>query len=71
VESTLNRVTLERFFRPDINPIPPSDAVRQQKEMILEVFSSVLSQFKKHHPFGNLEFKYLGIFQSLKLRILI
>jgi len=28
-----------------------------------------LSQFKKHHPSGNLEFNDLGIFQSLKFRI--
>jgi len=30
-----------------------------------------LSQFKKYHPSGNLKLKYLGIFQSLKLRILM
>jgi len=30
-----------------------------------------LSQFKKYHPPENLEFNYLGIFQSLKLRILM
>jgi len=30
-----------------------------------------LSQFKKYHPPGNLKFNYLGIFQSLKLRILM
>jgi len=34
-----------------------------------DIFSSVLSQFKKYHPSGNLKFNYLGIFQSLKLRI--
>jgi len=34
------------------------------------VFSSVLSQFKKYYLSGNLIFYYLGIFQSLKLRIL-
>jgi len=32
-------------------------------------FSSVLSQFKKYHPPGNLKFNYLAIFQGLKLRI--
>jgi len=31
----------------------------------------VLSQFKKYHPSGNRKFNYLGIFQSLKLRILM
>jgi len=30
-----------------------------------------LSQFKKYHPSGNLKFNNLGIFQSLKLRILV
>jgi len=30
-----------------------------------------LSQFKKYHPSGNLKFNYLGIFQSLKLLILM
>jgi len=55
-----------------IDPLPPSDAVRQQKEIILEdLFSSVFSQFKKYPPFGNLKFNCLGIFQSLKLRILL
>jgi len=33
-----------------------------------DIFSSVLSQFKKYHPFGNLKFIYLSISQSLKLR---
>jgi len=34
-----------------------------------DLSSSVLSQFKEYHPFGNLKFNNLGIFQSLKLRI--
>jgi len=55
-----------------VNPQPPSDAVRQQKKNILQdLFSSVLSQFNKYHPFGNLKFNNLGIFQNLKLRILM
>jgi len=33
------------------------------------LFSSVLSQFKKYHHPGNLKFNNLVIFQSLKLRI--
>jgi len=45
-----------------INPLPSSDAVRKKEDL----FSSVLSQFKKYHPSGNLKFNYLGIFQSLK-----
>jgi len=40
------------------------------RKMILEDLSSlVLSQFKKYQPPGNLKLNYLGIFQSLKLRI--
>jgi len=55
-----------------INPLPPSDAVRQQKKNILEdLLSSVLSQFKKYHPSGNLKFNYLDIFRSLKLHSLM
>jgi len=30
-----------------------------------------LSQLKKYHPFGNLEFNNLGIFHSLEMRILV
>jgi len=42
------------------------------EENILEdLFSSVLSKFKKYHPPGNLKFNNLGIFQSLKLRNLM
>jgi len=55
-----------------VNPLPPSVAVRKQKKNILEdLFSLVLSQFKKYHPSGNLKFNNLGIFRSLKLRILV
>jgi len=36
-----------------------------------DFFRSVLSQFKKYHPSGNLKFNNLRIFQSLKLRNLI
>jgi len=43
-----------------------------RKKNILEyLFSSALSQLKKHYPSGNLKFYNLGIFQSLKLRILV
>jgi len=53
-----------------LNPLPPSDAVRKQKKNILEyLYSSVLAQFKKNQPFGNLQFNNLGFFQNLKLRI--
>jgi len=42
-----------------------------EKLILEDRFSSVLSQLKKYHPYGNLKFNYLGIFQSLKLRILM
>jgi len=52
------------------NPFLPSDAVRKQNKNILEdLSSSVLSQFKKYQPPGNPKSNYLGISQSLKLRI--
>jgi len=51
-----------------INPLPPSSAVRYRKK-IEDLFSSVLSTFKKYHLPGNLKFKYLGNFPSIKLRI--
>jgi len=51
-----------------LNPLPPSDAVRKQKKNILEyLFSSVLAQLKKYHPYGNLKFNNLGICQKLKI----
>jgi len=40
--------------------------------MLEDLFSSVLSKFlKKYHPSGNLKINNLGIFQSLKFRILM
>jgi len=42
-----------------------------RKNILEDLFSAVLSQFKKYHPSGNLKFDYLGIFLSLKLRILL
>jgi len=41
-----------------------------EKFILEDLFSSVLSQFKKYHPSENLKFNNLGIFQSLKLHIL-
>jgi len=44
----------------------------ETEKLILEgLFSSVLSQFKKYHPSENVKFTDLGIFQSLKFRILM
>jgi len=46
-------------------PLPPSDAVQQQKKNIFEdLFSLVLSQFKKYYPCENLNFNYLGTLQA-------
>jgi len=41
---------------------------RTEKFILEDLFSSVLSQFKKYHPSGSMKFNNLGIFQSLKLR---
>jgi len=42
-----------------------------EKNILEELFSSVLSQFKKYYRSGNLIFHNLGILKSLKLRILV
>jgi len=42
----------------------------RKKNILEDFFSSVLSQFEKYHPFGNLKFNNLGFLQSSKLRIL-
>jgi len=42
-----------------------------EKNILEDLFSLVLIQFKQYHPSGNLKFNNLGIFQSLKLRILM
>jgi len=42
-----------------------------EKCILEDLFSSVLPKLKKHHPSGNMKFNNLGIFQNLKLRILI
>jgi len=55
-----------------LNPLPPSDVVRKQKNINEDLFSSFLSQFKKkYHSSGNLKFNNLGILPSLKLPILV
>jgi len=36
------------------------------RKKIEELFTSILLQFKKYHPSGNLKFNNLGISQSLK-----
>jgi len=47
----------------------PSDAVRKQKNILEDLFSSVLSKSKKYQPPGNLKFNYLGISETLNVRI--
>jgi len=42
-----------------------------RKFILEDLFSSVMSQFKKYHTSGNPKFNYLGIFQSLKFRNLM
>jgi len=42
-----------------------------EKNIFEDLFNSILSQFKKYHPSGNLKFYNLGILNSLKLRILV
>jgi len=55
-----------------VNPLAPRDAVRKRKKNILEdLFSSVLSRLKKYHPSENVKFNNLDSSQSLKLRILM
>jgi len=46
-------------------------ATETEKFCLDDLFSSVLSQFKKYHSSGNLKFNNLGIFQSSKLRNLM
>jgi len=43
----------------------------RKKNILKYLFRSVLSQFKINSPSGNLNLNYLGISQSLKLRILM
>jgi len=49
----------------------PAVPFGNRKNILEDIFSSVLSQFKKYYPFGNLKFDNLRIFQSLRLRILM
>jgi len=61
----------KRIFR-NLNPTTAQRCRLETEKNILEVlFSSVLSQFNKYHPSGNLKFINSGIFQSLKFRILM
>jgi len=72
---TINSVSLGRPKQksyPQLNPLPPSDAVWQQKKIFLRIFSvQYYLNVKKYHPSGNLKFFNLGILKSLKLRTLV
>jgi len=66
-----NGIGTDRILICQFNPLPPSDAVRKQKKIFYRISSAHYCHNlkKKHHLSGNLKFYYLGIFQSLKLRI--
>jgi len=49
---------------------PAMPSGNRKKNILEDLFCSVLSQLEKYHPSGNLKFNYLGISQSLKLRVL-
>jgi len=55
----------------NFNILPKYIRYNTEKNILEDLFSSGLSQFKKHHPPGNLKVINLGIFQSLKLRYLM
>jgi len=51
------------------NPLPPSDAVRQQKNIFYRLFSvQYCHNLKRYRPHENLKLKFFGIIRSLKLR---
>jgi len=45
--------------------------LKTEKNILEDLFGSVLSEFKKYHLYRNIKFNNLGIFQSLKLRNLM
>ena len=49
----------------------PAMPFGHRKNILEDLFNSVLSQSKKYHPSENPKLNYLGIFQRLKLRIFI
>jgi len=54
-----------------INPLPPSDAVQQQKNLFQRIFQFSIVTVLKISPYGYLKVNYLGISQSLKLRFVM
>jgi len=63
------RLFIRCFQLSYLNPLPPSDAVRQQKKYFRGSFK--FSIVTIYHPSGNLKFNYLDIFQSLKWNTLM
>jgi len=59
--------------RTGFNPLPTTcDAVRKKTKIFQRIFSvQYCHNLKKYQPSGKLKFSNLGIFQSLKLRILM
>jgi len=48
-----------------LNPLPPSDAVRKQKNLFPRIFLVQYCHKLINHPSGKLKFNVSGIFQSL------
>ena len=67
--SLLEYVTAEQefLFLTHYRPAMPSG----NRNIFEDLFSSVLSQFRKYNPSRNLNFNNFDIFQSLELRILM
>jgi len=58
-------------FEGSLTHYRPAMPFGNRKNILKDLFSSVLLQFKKYHPSENLKFNNLGIFQSLNLRNLM
>jgi len=56
-----------KYYRPAM----PRCRSGTEKYILEDLFSSALPRFKKYHPSGNLKFNNLGVFQILKLHILV
>jgi len=59
-----SRKMQRRAFLTHYRPAMPFG--KRKKNILEDLFSSVLSQFKRYHPFRNLKCIHSGIFQSLK-----
>jgi len=54
-----------------VNPLAQRCRSERENFILEDLISSVLSQFKKYQPSENLKCNHLGIFPSLKFRILL